>query len=333
MEWDRAYGYAKYNDLGDPDQSKVLSLAPTTEDEYYKSFEEVQKLFKDKGNFHENVPSIIASGDLKAWMDDEEFEREMIAGVHPVHIRRIMVLFLFSFSFGINNFDFRTTPNSRQKLKDYGDQDSKTTMAHIEKILKKLKNDDGFTVKQAIKEKRLFILDHHDTFMPYLNDINDKKTCTRGYASRTILLFTKNEDDYPKLMPDGPKSNGAVQIAQYIPLQTKTKKTIINMLNTHAVIEPFVIATNRQLSVLHPIHKLLQPHYRGTMSINAYARNVLVNAGGGIKQLFFPRKYAMESSSNVYKNNWAFDKQGLPADLINMQVFLYETCIVYSSHC
>ncbi|TVU45543.1 hypothetical protein EJB05_05032, partial [Eragrostis curvula] len=32
---------------------------------------------------------------------------------------------------------------------------------------------------------------------------------------------------------------------------------ISHWLNTHAVIEPFVIATNRQLSAVHPVHKLL----------------------------------------------------------------------------
>jgi len=63
---------------------------------------------------------------------------------------------------------------------------------------------------------------------------------------------------------------------------------IINMcdrLNTHAVVEPFIIATNRHLSVVHPIHKLLLPHYRDTMNINALARNVLVNAEGVIDRI------------------------------------------------
>ncbi|RXH99532.1 hypothetical protein DVH24_021334 [Malus domestica] len=34
------------------------------------------------------------------------------------------------------------------------------------------------------------------------------------------------------------------------------------MLRAHAVTEAFVIAANRQLSVLHPINKLLHPHFR-----------------------------------------------------------------------
>ncbi|KAM0869764.1 hypothetical protein ACQ4PT_040464 [Festuca glaucescens] len=55
---------------------------------------------------------------------------------------------------------------------------------------------------------------------------------------------------------------------------------ISHWLNTHAVMEPFVIATNRQLSVTHPVNKLLVPHYRDTMNINSRAREALINTGG-----------------------------------------------------
>lgn len=86
-------------------------------------------------------------------------------------------------------------------------------------------------------------------------------------------------------------------------------------MNTHAVIEPFIIATNRQLSVLHPIYKLLHPHFRDTMNINALARQILINAGGVLETTVFPARFAMEMSAVVYKN-WVFTDHALPTDLL-----------------
>lgn len=40
---------------------------------------------------------------------------------------------------------------------------------------------------QAIEKNKLFILDHHDALMPYLERINT--TATKTYATRTILLL------------------------------------------------------------------------------------------------------------------------------------------------
>lgn len=86
-------------------------------------------------------------------------------------------------------------------------------------------------------------------------------------------------------------------------------------LKAHAVVEPFIIATRRQLSTMHPIHRLLDPHFKDTMHINAIARSIIVNGGGILEKTLSTGEISMELTSAFYKD-WRFDEQGLPADLV-----------------
>ncbi|KAL5566068.1 hypothetical protein UlMin_029232 [Ulmus minor] len=263
------------------------------------------------------VPHVLKDNN-SAWRTDEEFGREMLAGVNPLIIRLLEEF----------------PPASTLDPNVYGNQNSTITKAHISDNL------EGFTINQALKNKKLFILDHHDSIMPYLRRINT--TSTKTYATRTILLL-KNDGTLKPLVielslphPNGDKF-GAISTV-YTPAEHGAEGTIWQLakayvavndsgyhqlishwLNTHAVIEPFVIATNRQLSSLHPIYKLLDPHYRDTMNINALARQTLINAGGILEMTVFPGKFALEMSATVYKN-WVLPEQTLPADLLKRGV-------------
>ncbi|CAL2269170.1 unnamed protein product [Prunus armeniaca] len=263
------------------------------------------------------MPQVIEE-DKSAWRTDEEFAREMLAGVNPVNISLLQEF----------------PPASKLDPKVYGDQTSRITEQDIGNNL------DGLTVHEALKQNKLFILDHHDALMPYLRRINS--TSNKIYASRTVL-FLKSDGTLKPLVielslphPDGdqfgriskvytPAEEGVEgsiwQLAKaYVAVNDSGYHQLIShWLNTHAVCEPVVIATNRQLSVVHPIYKLLHPHFRDTMNINAFARQILINAGGILETTVFPARYAMEMSSVVYKD-WVFTEQALPADLIKRGV-------------
>ncbi|CAL9003387.1 unnamed protein product [Prunus brigantina] len=264
------------------------------------------------------MPQVIEAEDKSAWRTDEEFAREMLAGVNPVNISLLQEF----------------PPASKLDPKVYGDQTSRITEQDIGNNL------DGLTVHEALKQNKLFILDHHDALMPYLRRINS--TSNKIYASRTVL-FLKSDGTLKPLVielslphPDGDQFGriskvytaaeegveGSIwQLAKaYVAVNDSGYHQLIShWLNTHAVCEPVVIATNRQLSVVHPIYKLLHPHFRDTMNINAFARQILINAGGILETTVFPARYAMEMSSVVYKD-WVFTEQALPADLIKRGV-------------
>ncbi|GJU46365.1 probable linoleate 9S-lipoxygenase 5 [Tanacetum coccineum] len=259
------------------------------------------------------MPKVI-EGNKSAWRTDEEFAREMLAGVNPVSIRLLKEF----------------PPTSKLDIEVYGNQNSSIKPSHIETRL------DGLNIEEAVKSNRLFILDHHDSLMPYVRRIN--ATSTKIYATRTLLFLQKDGTLKPLAIelslphPGGDKL-GAInevytpakhgvegsiwQLAKaYVAVNDSgVHQLISHWLNTHCVIEPFVIATNRQLSVLHPIHKLLQPHFRDTMSINAFGRQILIKGGGLLEQTVFPGRYAMEMSSAIYKD-WVFPDQALPVDLV-----------------
>ncbi|KAI3941956.1 hypothetical protein MKW98_009166 [Papaver atlanticum] len=279
-------------------------------------FELLKEFFRSDGELPLKYPKAqVIQHDEFAWRSDEEFAREMLSGINPV---AISVLKEFP-------------PTSKLDPAVYGDHTSSITKEHIEP------NMNGLTVTEALEQKKLFILDHNDETIPYLKRINETTT-TKCYATRTILLLLEDGTLKPLAIelslvhPDG-EIHGAVnkvvtpteagvegsiwQLAKaFVAVNDSSCHQLLShWLMTHASIEPFIIATNRQLSALHPIYKLLQPHFRDTMNINGIARELLISEGGYVERIVFPAKYSMEFSSLAYKS-WVFTDNALPEELI-----------------
>ena len=66
---------------------------------------------------------------------------------------------------------------------------------------------------------------------------------------------------------------------------------------------------------MHPIRRILNPHFKDTMHINALTRLILINSGGILERMLFPGETCMQITCDLYKE-WKFIEQGLPADLI-----------------
>lgn len=60
---------------------------------------------------------------------------------------------------------------------------------------------------------------------------------------------------------------------------------ISHLAHTHLLVEPFVVATHRNLPDDHPVSLLLRPHFEGTLSINQSAAEKLIAPGGKVDQM------------------------------------------------
>jgi arachidonate 15-lipoxygenase len=62
-------------------------------------------------------------------------------------------------------------------------------------------------------------------------------------------------------------------------------EAVTHLARTHLFIEPFVLATFRQLAPSHPLARLLAPHFEGTLAINEAAWRHLVANKGAVDKL------------------------------------------------
>ncbi|KAJ0477028.1 Lipoxygenase 2 [Helianthus annuus] len=254
--------------------------------------------------------------DSFSWFRDEEFCRQTLAGLNPYSIQLVTEWPLMS----------------KLDPKVYGPAESAITKEIVEQEIK------GFmTLEEALEQKKLFLLDYHDLLLPYVNKVRELEGTTL-YGSRTLMFLTSTGTLRPLAIElTRPPSNGKPQWKHvYTPCWDATgawlwklakahvlahdsghHQLISHWLRTHCVTEPYIIATNRHLSKMHPIQRLLCPHFRYTMEINGLARLALINAGGTIETSFSLLKYSMQFSSDVYAQQWRFDHEALPADLIS----------------
>lgn len=254
--------------------------------------------------------------DTFSWFRDEEFCRQALAGLNPISIQLVTEWPLMS----------KLDPEV------YGPAESGITKEIVEQEIK------GFTtLEEALAQKKLFLLDYHDILLPYVNKTRELNGTTL-YGSRTLMFLTPTGTLRPLAIElTRPPVDGKPQWKHvYTPCWDATgawlwklakahvlahdsgiHQLVSHWLRTHCCTEPYIIATNRQLSQMHPIRRLLCPHFRYTMQINALARLALINAGGIIEESFSPKKYCMQLCSDAYDQLWRFDHEALPNDLIS----------------
>ncbi|KAJ6327415.1 hypothetical protein OIU78_014318 [Salix suchowensis] len=294
-----------------------LLLKVGLQDEIWKNLPLLKAVSKmqesGEGQLKYDTPKIL-SRDKLAWLRDDEFAREAVSGINPVSIERLRVF----------------PPKSNLDPEIYGPLESALKEEHI------LGHLNGLSVSQALEENKLFMIDYHDIYLPFLDRINALDG-RKAYATRTLFFLTPLGTLKPiaielSLPPAGPNSRSKRVVtppvdatgswiwqlakAHVCSNDASVHQLVHHWLRTHASLEPFILAAHRQLSAMHPVFKLLDPHMRYTLEINALARQNLINGDGVIESCFTPGQYSMEISAAAYKNFWRFDKESLHADLI-----------------
>ncbi|KAI7800444.1 hypothetical protein IRJ41_003432, partial [Triplophysa rosa] len=151
----------------------------------------------------------------------------------------------------------------------------------------------GFTLQEELEKGNIYIADYK-----ILEGLKANKTRknTQCYLSAPICLLYSNRLD--QIVPI------AIQLSQtpgersliFLPndnehdwmlakMWVKSSDFIVHqlvthLLKTHLISEVFEVAMYRQLSTVHPVYKLLIPHVRFTIAINARARENLISEDG-----------------------------------------------------
>ncbi|CAK0787323.1 hypothetical protein CVIRNUC_010541 [Coccomyxa viridis] len=265
------------------------------------------------------IPAVRGNRSLESFTD-AEFGRQLVAGQHPCTIQAMTAQWL------------EGTPFTDAQVEDF--LEGKSLSEHVQ------------------QGGRMFCVDYVAGFLDYMEEIDSQEMDTRFdnkrdaflekqrklHAGRALLFYT-NEGylkpvaiqliSDPKDQKKDPKEQGEV----YTPndateLWTLAKAVFGNLdflyhqvgshyLVGHACQEPFIIAFMRHVSALHPVYKLMRPHFRNTLHVNAFGRVILTAAGTPIEALLTPGMYGMRLCSYIYKNVYSFKLANFESDLIN----------------
>lgn len=242
-----------------------------------------------------------------SWASDAEFGRQYKAGINPLVLSALKAL-----------------PTNNSTLQD--------NQALIERSM------EGNTIEELMSQvrsgapPRIFMVDYETYLEEWAHKVNVLGEDRCLYAGRCIMYQKDDMRLVPVAIEMHAPETSASQLVLYTPYDPpqvwQLAKTAFNnidstyhqlvshWLRTHCAVEPYIIATDRNLSQLHPVYKILQPHLQYTYRINADARKVLVAANTVIELLFTTSSESMQLSSRVY-NDWKFTDQAFPQDVIN----------------
>lgn len=204
--------------------------------------------------------------------EDSEFAKMRVAGPNPVVIKRL----------------------------DQRNNNFPVSDEIFESVMPEGSDEQGNAVKDnldnAINQGRVYIADYAILADVEEGDFpNQQKYLNAPFAlfavplnSRSLIPVAIQCDQNPQNNPIiTPSDAWAWEFAKTtVQIADANYHELISHLGlTHLLIEPFAIATERQLASAHPLGILLRPHFEGTFLINNLAHRFLIGDGDPVDEL------------------------------------------------
>lgn len=197
----------------------------------------------------------------------------------------------------------------------------------------------GDSVRAAITENRLFAIDYS-----VLSSIEQEKNTQKRFAVCKALFSVspgvKNGDlNAIAIEMDGEIIFPPKEANDAFPTSWTIAKLAVNvcdllhhqlishLCSTHLLVEPFILATMRQLAPEHPVRMLLRPHMEGTAAINGRAITKLLKHDGPVDRLIagdlasslgLVSEFMGTVSFNANMPDVELERRGMMHDTLNM---------------
>ncbi|XP_053121059.1 hydroperoxide isomerase ALOXE3-like [Hemicordylus capensis] len=151
---------------------------------------------------------------------------------------------------------------------------------------------ESTTLQEELQKGNIFIVDYKLLQGVPTNMIQGQKqyitaplcllhqTPSRDLVPIAIQLSQTPSSDSPIFLPSDSLWDWTMAKMWVRNADFHVHQNISHLLRTHLLAEVFAMATLRQLPMCHPLFKLLIPHFRYTLQINALARVRLIKEGG-----------------------------------------------------
>ncbi len=258
----------------------------------------IKRVWHALDDVHELFASFTEPKVAGRWRDDLEFARQAVQGVSPVHIQLV------------------DGPPEGMPI------DDELVYGNLE---------PGLELGAAFAAKRIFLLDFSELEgIPMYHGEADGKVEDRFAPPARCLLFRQKDGQLrplaiqmgndPELPIFTPKDSDYDWLAAKMYLRCSegnVHQMLSHAIYTHFTMEPFVMATLRNLAASHPVFKLLKRHFRYTLAINEGARDSLLSEGG-VFDLFMatggPEKGHLQLAAKGYAE-WTIEHNMLPKEL------------------